>query len=162
MAAFSSLTKKGAEGFTRLLLQHPDVFPAIVLHGAWDRRRLVIRTLSQSPAVSEPVPDYEALTLTLPLVEDPDFYIRECARFGAATASRFRQREAGRFESEIGLDGRAHLVHAFHHVALCSYRKWPLHDGVVTSPTCDSCATVAATLPKHRARFHPLLVPRQP
>jgi hypothetical protein len=161
MVAFSALTKTGAEGFARVLLQNPDVFPAITLHGEWQKRRLVIRTLSQSPPVAGAVPDYEALTLTLPLVEDPEYYVHECARFGAAAASRYRAREAGRFESEIGIDGRAHLVHAFHHVALCGYRKWPLHDSVVSSPRCEHCAAVAATMPKHRARFHPLLVPRQ-
>jgi hypothetical protein len=123
--------------------------PSIVLHGEWQARRFVVGKIGAGEnVVTAAVPDAKGLTLTLPIVDDWSFYVRECASFGASIASLYRKRKV--FEIVSG-----HIVAEFHHVALCGFRG-PWIDGENAAQTCPTCAKIAETRPNFRARYHPL------
>lgn len=151
---FSAWTKAAATRFSATLIRNRHLFYSIRLIGEWRDRRFVVVNLEPAPQVTEPVHDLDELTLTLPIVDDPGFYVRECARFGAVVASAFRKRK--NFDRVVGSDSKIHLVHTFHHVALCQYKgPWPQFKSP-SEGECGDCIRVASTPPTHRAPMHPL------
>ena len=151
---FSALTKVGAAAFTRTLSSNTAGVKSLRFRGEWQDRRFVIAGLEPAAIVTAPLHDIENMTLTLPVVTDPTYYVRECARFGAIVASIFRKRKV--FENAVGADGYGHVVHAFHHVALCQYRGPWNESKAPFAGACVACQQVAATPPNYRARMHPL------
>lgn len=151
---FSAVKKVGAERFTRALCSNTAGVTSLCFRGQWQDRRFVIVNLEPADLVTEPIHDLENLSLTLPVVTDPSFYVRECARFGAVVAAMFRSRKV--FENAIGADGYGHVVHAFHHVALCGHKGQWCESKPEFAGACLDCQKVASTRPNHRARMHPL------
>lgn len=151
---FSALTKAGSTRFTGTLFTNRALTPSIRFVGAWRDRRFVIVNLEPADPVVAAHHDLEGLTLTLPVVADADYYVRECARFGAVVAAAFRKR--GEFENIVGSDSKGHIVHAFHHVALCGFKgPWSISKSSFAG-ACADCQRVASTPPAHRALMHPL------
>lgn len=162
--AFSAMGEVKASRFATGLRKLADMGPhGVVLSGAWCNRRFVIvgGRPSYEP-VAGPSFDFAALTLTLPVPCDADAIVRECRRFGGQVERAFRDRHRGEFEvvsSSSG--GPRHIVHRYHHVALCGSKGPWLGDsshvfldgGVVD---CDACRTISCTKPVYAARFHPL------
>lgn len=129
--------------------------PGLVLIGRWQARRFVIADLA--PAAT-PLPktvfDLEAATLTIPFSIAAADFVRELRSFAARVER--RQRDADdRFENVGDFAGVAHTVHAHHHVALCG-AKGPWPPGAAVTMPCAACSVRASTLPKHRARYHPM------
>ena len=152
--AFAAMTKAGSARFTNTLFTNRALVQSIRFVGAWHQRRFVVDSIEPADLVCEAVHDLEGLTLTLPVVADPDFYVRACARFGAVVAAAFRKR--GGFENVVGSDAKGHVVHAFHHVALCGFKgPWSFSKSPFAG-ACVDCQRVASTPPKHRASMHPL------
>lgn len=151
---FSAVKKAGAERFTRTLRSNTAGVESLRFRGAWRDRRFVIDSLEPAASVTEPAHDLESLTLTLPLVVDPGYYVRECARFGAVVAAIFRKQKV--FENVLGADGYGHVVHSFHHVALCGHKGPWGESKSEFAGACTDCLKVATTRPNHRARMHPL------
>ena len=89
---FSGLTKIGAAAFTRTLSSNTVGVKSLRFRGQWQDRRFVIAGLEPAAIVTEAVHDLEGLSLTLPIVSDSEYYVRECARFGAVVAAVFRKR----------------------------------------------------------------------
>ena len=153
-APFSALKKTSAARFTRTLSTNTAGVESLRFLGQWVDRRFVIANLEPADLVTEAHHDLETLSLTLPIVADPAYYVRECSRFGAIVASIFRKRKV--FENAVGADGYGHVVHAFHHVALCQYRGPWNESKAQFAGACVACRQVAATPPNYRARMHPL------
>ena len=152
--AFVAMTKAGSARFTNTLFANRALVQSIRFVGAWHQRRFVVDSIEPADLVCEAVHDVEGLTLTLPVVADPDFYVRACARFGAVVAAAFRKR--GGFENVVGPDSKGHVVHVFHHVALCGFKgPWSVSKSPFAG-ACVDCQRVASTRPKHRAPMHPL------
>lgn len=151
---FSALKKTSAARFTRTLSTNTAGVESLRFLGQWVDRRFVIANLEPADLVTEPIHDLEALSLTLPIVTDPAYYVRECSRFGAVIAAMFRKRKS--FENVVGADGYGHVVHAFHHVALCGHRGPWGETKSEFAGACTDCQRVAATRPNFRARMHPL------
>ena len=162
--AFSSMSKRKASALAVRLGQLADEgVCGLVLLGAWRNRRFVIdggraagervRTLSF---------DAVALTLTLPTDADADAIVCECRRFGGQVERAFRERHRGEFEMVCASEGGPrHIVHRYHHVALCGCRgPWPDHSSPAPfendGDECAECRTISRTKPSHATRFHPL------
>lgn len=158
---FSSITKAWATRLCAGLVALDVPSRSVVLRGRWIRRRFQLVDAHESEiSVTEATPDYEALTLTLPIVADWDFFVRECSRFGATVAGQARKAKA--FDRVLNADGKACIVHAYHHVSLCGAHRGPWPDSVISetdpTPACASCAKAASVTPAYRARFHPASV----
>ena len=129
--------------------------------GAWQARRFVIENLvAIYGSVNELIFDTEAMTLTLPIGADADTIVSECRRFGGRI-ERIKRDRNNRFELVASIENETlHLIHAFHHVALCGSRgPWPPSFSISNGgEECARCQMVAATKPEHRARWHPSLL----
>lgn len=137
----------------------------LVLQGAWLRRRFVIESGHEpDKLVSEVDFDVENLSMSLPLGCDAETIVRECRRFGGHVERSFRDKFAGQFDHAVAVGGgEFHLVHRFHHVALCGFSgPWATQGpgSIDDTEVCDRCQSVAVTKPVHRARYHPLCTPR--
>ena len=153
---FTSMSKAAAKRFVARMPQadHLGVL-AICLHGDWRNRRFVINRVTASDrTVDEAIFDIDGLTLTVPLIVNETDFSSATRSFGAKIERIFRDRH-DEFEHVTGGDGEMHIVHAFHHVALCGYNG-PFPDLPVESPTdCVGCVDVGASRPAHRVRYHP-------
>jgi hypothetical protein len=138
----------------------------LILEGVWDRRRFVVdRVCDGSSLVSYPACDIARRTLALPMKATEHTIARECQSFGARVERWFRDHHRGQFDLECGADWRGpgglrHLVHRYHHVALCQYRgPWaerPLEPEISSElQMCPVCCHVAREPPAYRARYHP-------
>jgi hypothetical protein len=152
--AFSSVKKGKAMSFCQRLNDNKGAnFHSVVFRGCWKDRRFVIeKILISEDHVTEAVSNSKDLTLTLPIVDDWDYYLREFARFGASISALYRKQKL--FENVGG-----HIIHAYHHVALCGARGPWAGVPLTLAVTCEMCANVANSVPKYRARYHPLVGP---
>lgn len=155
---FSSVTKAWAQKLCARLVALDVPTRSVGLRGRWVRRRFqLVGGHDSETTVTEATPDYENGTLTLPIVDDWDYLVRECSRFGASMAGRARKER--RFERVLNGDGRACIVHAYHHVSLCGGHRGPWPDSVLSesdpTPACAACTKASSSTPAFRARFHP-------
>ena len=131
--------------------------------GAWQARRFVIENLiAIYGSVNEVTSDTEAGTLTLPIGADANTIVTECRRFGGRV-ERIQRDRNNHFELVATIENETvHIVHAFHHVALCGSRgPWPSSFSMSNGgDECVRCRSIAATKPEHRARWHPSLLPK--
>lgn len=160
--AFSSVSSATAELIQKRFQQLRSLgVPAISLIGGWRGRRFVIVDLERSTSVTEAVHDLEAGALTVPTDMDLPVIVSEARRFGARIEHRYRSENRG-FEVDVSMgDGRAHTVHRFHHVALCSHSgPWPESSEVPgeTVAACLRCQIASVTKPGFRARYHPTAI----
>ena len=153
---FTSMSKAAAKRFVARMPQ-ADLLGvlAICLHGDWQNRRFVINSVTASDrTVNEATFDIDGLTLTVPLSVNEAEFSSASRSFGAKIERIFRDRH-DQFEHVTGGDGEVHIVHAYHHVALCGY-SGPFPDPPAAMPTdCSGCADVGASRPAHRVRYHP-------
>lgn len=142
--------------------------PGIVLVGAWRSRQFVIKRgqAAQAP-VSGAIADMKALTITLPIDISAEAFARACRSFGGKVEREFRERNLGQFDFVRSRDGGPpHLVHRFHHVALCGCSgPWP--DGSMSlddfeGDVCSRCQHMSTTKPLHKARYHPMVQAKSP
>ena len=129
--------------------------------GAWQARRFVIENLiAIYGSVNEVTSNTEAGTLTLPIGADANTIVTECRRFGGRV-ERIQRDRNNHFELVATTENETvHIVHAFHHVALCGSRgPWPASFSMSNGgDECVRCRMVASTKPAHRARWHPSLL----
>jgi hypothetical protein len=152
---FTSLTRVRAKVFAQRISAQTLV-PSFKIFGRWHCRRFIVdRIEAGKEVVFEPVPDYSTLALTVPVSDDPEYYINELKRFGATVESRARKERA--FQFVTGGDDQRHMIHSYHHIALCGHRgPWPESaNPVADSVTCIACAIKAISIPPYRARYHP-------
>lgn len=147
---FAALTLAKA---TKLAKGVPGAQHGYRMQGDWQHRRFVIDGLTLAPdVVLRPVANMDSLTLDLPLNLRAAEYINECRRFGMSVESAFRRNRY--FETAGDIDGVMHIVHSFHHVAVCGF-KGPWSDcSHYTPPTCQTCLLESEILPQYRARYH--------
>ncbi|MEG0922876.1 MAG: hypothetical protein RSD57_17355 [Comamonas sp.] len=158
--AFSSVTlKQATDWLAQLILGKRLGRTAVTFVGDWapysSPRRFVIAGISTpKTSITMPTPNIEAQTISIPLdIAAEDLY-SELRRFGARVERRQRDLN-NRFDFVGDSAGVGHTVHAYHHVALCG-SKGPWVLGLTSSTKCPDCVSVAATKPKHRARYVPL------
>ena len=129
--------------------------------GAWQARRFVIKNLvAIYVSVNEVTFDTEAGTLTLPIGADANTIVTECRRFGGRV-ERIKRDRNNHFELVATNENETvHIVHAFHHVALCGSRgPWTSSFSISNGgDECVRCRKFAVTKPEHRARWHPCLL----
>ena len=161
--AFSAMTTdraaKLAKGFA---LAATASVSGIEFVGAWQARRFVIENLIAIYANGNEVTyDTEAGTLTLPIGADANTIVTECRRFGGRV-ERIQRDRNNHFVLVATIENETvHIVHAFHHVALCGSRgPWPSSFSMNNAgEECVRCRMVASTKPAHRARWHPSSLP---
>lgn len=126
--------------------------------GAWQVRRFVIENLiAIYGRGNEVTSDTEAGTLTLPIGADANTIVTECRRFGGRV-ERIQRDRNNHFELVATNENETvHIVHAFHHVALCGSRgPWTSSFSMSNAgEECVRCRSIAATKLEHRARWHP-------
>jgi len=139
----------------KLASRLPESANGIRLHGAWLQRRFVIVRYSHPPTrVEQPLAHIDADELDLPTGLAPERFVAEARSFGMRIEA--LRRRIKTFEIEEDVDGVSHIVHAFHHIAVCGFRgPWPHGPAVVSTPTCQTCLIASAIRPVFRARFHP-------
>ena len=130
--------------------------------GAWQVRRFVIENLiAIYGRGNEVTSDTEAGTLTLPIGADANTIVSECRRFGGRV-ERIQRDRNNRFELVATIENDTlHLIHAFHHIALCGSRG-PWQSSIsrtIGGQECVRCRMVASMKPAHRARWHPSSLP---
>jgi hypothetical protein len=161
---FTALTVTSA-GWLSVLLRSSRM--GLVIDGAWYRRRFVICAVRESSScVSGVTHDIKGLALAVPVSASLDSIARECQRFGARVERILREQHRFEFDLEPGADERGpgalrHIVHRYHHIALCQYRgPWPerLLEPEFASEleTCPDCSWISREQPTYRARYHPL------
>lgn len=122
--AFSSLSveraAKLAKGFA---LAATAGVSGIEFVGAWQARRFAIENLiAIYGSGNELTFDTEAGTLMLPIGADANTIVTECRRFGGRV-ERIQRDRNNRFELVATVENETlHLIHAFHHIALCGSR----------------------------------------
>ena len=154
--SFTGMSKAAARRFVARMPQANELgVLAICLHGAWRNRRFVINAVTASDRiVDEAIFDLDGLTLTVPLSVNEADFSSATRSFGAKIERIFRDRH-DEFERVTGGDGEIHIVHAYHHVALCGY-SGSFPDLPITMPDdCVGCGDVGASRPAHRVRYHP-------
>lgn len=162
--AFSAVTPASAAVLHRALAAASAAGDAgVIFQGAWVRRRLVIVGGRAAHALPPHACNPLALTITIPTTSTPDDLMRQLRSFGGAVERVWRDSARGRFDLVVSdSDAARHLVHQFHHVALCGHRpqRWLTDDEVSgfagELQTCPKCTITAATKPTYRARWHPL------
>ena len=159
--AFSGMSEAAASRLAVGMAKLTDVgLAGLSLVGAWRGRRFVIETMrAVYENVVGPTHDLDDPALTLPIRCTAETIRRECRRFGGRVERACRDRSQGTFDRvKSSVDEKTHIVHAHHHVALCSHRG-PWSDSP-PDPTddedCPRCRGISATKPAHRARYHPL------
>jgi hypothetical protein len=162
--AFSSMSKRKASALASRLRQLADMDACgLVLLGGWRNRRFVIvagRAAGEHVGILSC--DVVALTLTLPTEADADAIVRQFRQFGGQVERAFRERCRGEFETVPASEGGPrHIVHRYHHVALCGCRgPWPDHSSPALFESdgdeCAECRAISRTKPSHATRFHPL------
>ena len=100
----------------------------------------------------------EKFTLTLPIGAEKETIVRESRRFGGRVERQQGDRNK-HFDFVNGENETVHMVHAFHHVALCGFKgPW---GSSFTNPSggegCLRCLDVASTKPAYRARWPPAM-----
>lgn len=158
--AFSSVTLKQAKAWLFQLAPARESGKAtgVVFIGDWapsDKpRRFVIAALSPTKSrITEPNFDIERMALTIPLSIGPESFWKACLSFGGRVERRQRDL-VNTFDFVGDSAGIGHTVHAYHHQAICG-SKGPWVIGLTPSSKCSACVSVAATKPKHRARYVP-------
>ena len=155
--AFSSVTLKQARAWIAQLAPARDKgATGVMFVGDWipsdkPRRFVIAALLPRKSPIAEPIFDIEGMTLTVPIGIAPEAFHKACLSFGARVERRQRDlRDTFDFVGDSA--GIGHTVHAYHHVAICG-SKGPWTIGLTPSSKCANCARVAATTPKHRARY---------
>lgn len=162
--AFSAMSVPAATRLAAGLVRASElgVTGGLQLIGSWRNRRFVVSAMQPvyGHLTAAPLEDLESLSLTLPLGADASTIARETRRFGARVERLVRD-QCNHFEVVPSLgDTESHVVHAYHHVALCGHRgPWPeaSEAGGTDRERCQLCHDISATAPNHRARYHPAM-----
>lgn len=162
--AFSAVTLSSAKVLHRALgAAAASGSAGVIFQGAWVRRRLLIVGGRAAQALPAHGCDPLALTITVPATSTPDDLMRQLRSFGGVVERVWRDSVKGHFDLVVSdSDAARHLVHQFHHVALCGHKaqRWLTDDEVSgfagEVKTCPQCTITAATKPNYRARWHPL------
>ena len=119
----------------------------VTLVGRWQGRRFVIAQISPSECpIEQPIPDLDDLILQVPLNIECQRLLAACRQFGLRVEQILRA-QIYPLEAELSLmDGCAHTLHAYNHLAFCGH-SGPWERDAVTNlrrvPYCQQCNRLA-------------------
>lgn len=161
--SFSAVTVKTATVLHRSLQAARQAgYAGVTFQGGWVARRFVMVGGRGEREVPTHPRNPLALTAFVPVTTNPEELMKALRSFGATVERRWRDTNRGLFERVISMgDGHRHLVHRFHHVAVCEHKptRWLSDDGLGGMAdkvqACTTCTIAATTKPLHAARWHP-------
>jgi hypothetical protein len=135
----------------------------IVLVGAWHRRRFVVGHVRRADGIVRSVSqDVHGLKLAIPASTPAAKIASACRSFGARVERAAHAEDVWAFELVCcDYGGPRHIVHRYHHVALCGetgpWPEVPLEPEIACEiEVCGLCDAVSKEKPPYRARYHPL------
>ena len=155
--SYSSVTAIAGDQFVARMQQAKVLqLPGICLCGSWRNRRFEVAEFKPANTIiTSPVFDVQGLHLLVPVEISSTQFVSACRSFGAKVERAYRDSH-DYFERASDLSARIHVVHAYHHVALCQFKgPWPNTPDTAEVRSCTRCSDRAKLTPAHRVRYHP-------